>query len=209
MDHIKPAIKWWKNEIENGICASSFFNSKKKDNSFDNKFLFKNWEPTFYYYQIYWFIPNELKEHLINFNNLKTSDWYLNRAFQNLMNAIDCLNNPYNLKWLPIKRNTDYWSKASYKNIISWKQKSNNENINWLLNRLNINIDSLWKDQKIMLDITLSTWFEDIKSIAYKLLPYYKNSIYYFHNDDKSFINNEILPLRDKDVLSQKYNLLN
>jgi len=54
VDHIKPAMKWWDNSIENWICASSFYNSKKKDNSNDNKFFFKNWKPTQDFYFVDW-----------------------------------------------------------------------------------------------------------------------------------------------------------
>lgn len=41
-DHIKPSAKGGTSSLENGVCASHTFNSKKKDNGSDNVFFFQN-----------------------------------------------------------------------------------------------------------------------------------------------------------------------
>lgn len=190
VDHIKPAMRWWDNSIENWICASSFFNSKKRDNSNDNKFLFKNWEITKYFYIAQWFYTDELFNYLKDFKNIHYSDWYFNRALQNIMISLEHKYNPYDLKWHLMKRDLDFWLKASYKRLNEWKKiTTKNEIINFKERLYKNNID-LWNDQKIMLDIINIKWIDDIKYIVDSLFPYYQNSINYFSELDKINKNN-------------------
>lgn len=213
VDHIKPAVKWWDNSIENWICASSFFNSKKKDNSYDNKFLFKNGKATIYFYIANWYFSEELSNYIIDIKNINTCDWYFNKALQNILISVARLISPYDWKWKIMIRDSEYWVWASLKKINKWRKISNNETYDNFIKRLNINPSLLWEDQKILLGTIKANNTDDLLLIANKLLPYYKNSIAYFEslnniNNIKELeylehkINNEIfLSIRDKKIL--------
>src|SRR6185369_4434588 len=81
VDHIKPSKRGGESTVENGICASAFYNSKKSDNSRDNAYLFKDGIPTANYYYCHGDIPSEIARILNRNKSLHYSDWYLNRAF--------------------------------------------------------------------------------------------------------------------------------
>jgi len=185
VDHIKPAMKWWDNSIENWICASSFYNSKKKDNSHDNKFFFKNWNPTEYFFYVNWNFTEELWIYLKNMNNIHYSDWYFNRVIKNVMITVDILNNPYDIKWNLVKRTEIYWLNAWFKKLKEWKKITKKENIENLITRLNINKKELWEDQKLLLKIIDANSVEDLLDISKTILPFYKRSIYFFDKLEK------------------------
>ena len=172
-------MKWWDNSIENWICASSFYNSKKKDNSHDNKFFFINWKPTEDFYLVDWNFTKELWIYLNNMKNINYSDWYFNRILQNILIAVSILDNPYDIKWNSIKRTEKYWCKAWFKKLEEWKKIIKKENIEDLLVRLNINKNNLWEDQKIMLDIIDSKNIEDILNISKNM---FKSTSYRFRS---------------------------
>lgn len=213
VDHIKPAIKWWGNTIENGVCASSFSNSKKKDNSHDNSYLFFHWKPTIHAYESYGTLHLQIINHIKSFKNIKSYDWYFNRVLQNLMIVIEHIINPYDNKWNLMKRNEEYWAKAALKKLHEWKQKSNNETIQSLLDRLSIEKEKLWEDQVIMLKITKVKTVKDVLDIAHSLVLYYTNSKKYFltllnitsEEELKKFKNTikkeKYLSLHDKNIL--------
>ena len=194
VDHIKPAMRWWDNSIENWICASSFYNWKKKDNSSDNKFLFVNWKPTNYYYSAYGFLPTELIDHLKRFDNIHFSDWYLNRAYQNFMLCLEVEYNPLDIKWNAVKRGLDYWAWATFKKMLEWKKIALKEQIEDFRTRLYNKSYQFSEDQLLMLEIINCNTSDEIKALVYKLLPYYKNSIRYF---------NELLELNNKSNIKE------
>lgn len=211
VDHILPAAKWWNNSIENWICASSFYNSKKKDNSYDNKYLFFKWLPTKYYFTSNWYFSDELLNYIIQYKNLHYSDWFLNRALFTLMLAVENLHNPYNTDWTIATRDYKVYSKRTLKRIKEWKKEVTISNVQNYYERLNIKI--LSDDQKLMLNILDSDNENEIIDIAKSLLPYYKNSNKYFSkivsiNDrntikifEQEIINEKYLSYRDKEIL--------
>lgn len=215
VDHIKPSMKGGDNSIENWICASSFFNSKKRDNSNDNKFLFKDWKTTQYFYTAQWFYTDELFNHLKYFKNIHFSDWFFNRALQNLMISIEIKHNPYDTKWNLIKRDFNYWINATNKRLIEWKKLvSNNDIISFKTRLYQNDTNILWEDQKLMLELITANWIDNIKDIVNSLFPFYENSLKYFselskvnnNKDDvilfKTKVQNEIyLNNRDKEIL--------
>lgn len=122
VDHIKPASKGGGNEIENGICASSFYNSKKNDNSRDNSYLFHNGKPTSEFYYHFEVIPNAVADHIERFSSAAISDWYFNRAASRFL---------YGLSWLVearrgnvYVRDDHYYSKSTLSALVSWRKKS-------------------------------------------------------------------------------------
>ncbi len=50
VDHVIPSSRGGKAELSNGICDSSFFNSKKRNNSVGNVYLFDEGRPTSAFY---------------------------------------------------------------------------------------------------------------------------------------------------------------
>ncbi|MFT4875107.1 HNH endonuclease signature motif containing protein [Congregibacter sp.] len=80
VDHIKPAARGGGTDISNGVCASSFHNSKKRANSNDNKYLFFAGRPTADFYYFNEFIPDEIIDHLHRSSRIQSTDWYFNRA---------------------------------------------------------------------------------------------------------------------------------
>lgn len=212
-DHIKPASSWWNNSLENWICSSSFYNSKKKDNWFDNKYLFFWWKPTIDFFKIISFLPEELKKYIEDMENLEKNDYYFNRALKNLLVWVEVLNKPFDKNGKFLKRQNDYWCKASLKNIqkflknYKWKEE--------FLNRLNINLEKISEDQKIMLEILEVKNLEDMIKISNKLLPFFKNSLNFFEEkvlletkeEKEKFYekvkNEKFLWNRDKEILLQ------
>ncbi len=185
VDHIKPAMKWWDNSIDNWICASSFYNSKKKDNSHDNKFFFRNWKPTNDFFYIEWNFSEDLGIYLKNMKNIHYSDWYFNRVVKNILLAVDILNNPYDIKWNLVKRNEEYWCKAWFKKLEEYRKIIKKDNIESFIFRLNIDKNNLWEDQKILLKIIDCNSIDDLLDITKKLLPFYQKSIYFFDKLEK------------------------
>lgn len=212
VDHILPAMKWGDNSIENGICASSFFNSKKKDNSYDNKYLFLNGMPTEYFYHAHGYIPQELSQYLLRMENMHDSDWYFNRAICSFMLVLDRIANPYDQKGNLTKRDELYWAKSALKKLELWRKKS--EWIENFVTRLWISSQDISEDQKIMLEIIETRDEQDMLHIAKKLLPYYQNSKKYFNslihiknNQDVNALSNSIfessyISQRDKAILT-------
>lgn len=213
IDHIVPAAKWWDNSIDNWICASSFYNSKKKDNSYDNKYLFFRWLPTKYFFTSHWFFSEELSNYIIQYKNIHYSDWFLNRAIYTLMLTVENLYDPYNTNWTTAVRDYIFYANSTFKKIKIWKKEAKSSWISNYQDRLWIDVNKLWEDKKLMLDILNSETVEDIISIAKKLLPYYKNSSKYFLellnvnnwvNLEKfktNIFNEKTISLRDRDII--------
>jgi hypothetical protein len=84
-DHIKPSKRGGESSLKNGICSGAFFNSKKRDNSWDNIYFFKDGKPTSHYYFVHGEISENLGKILIRNKSIHFSDWYLNRAFAGSM----------------------------------------------------------------------------------------------------------------------------
>ena len=176
VDHIKPIARGGNSEIENGICSSYFFNSKKKDNSNDNKYFFKEGKPTEYYYWVYGNIKPEIVNHFIKFKDLKYPDWYFNRTLYRLMLLLEFLHDPYKIG-TKVKRvrGVKYYSQSAFKILEEWRKIIIQENIKNLSERgLVPNKPDI--DQKIMMKIISAKNSEDIIEIATELLPYYKSN---------------------------------
>ncbi len=199
VDHIIPAMRWWDNSIENWICASSFYNSKKRDNSNDNKFLFKDWKATQYFYVAHWFYTDELFNHLRYFKNIHFTDWFFNRALQNLMISVENKYNPYDLKWNLMKRDFNYWIKATNKRLIEWRKLVSDNNIISFKKRLYQNDTKLLcEDQRLMLELINANWIDEIKYIVNSLSPFYENSLKYFSELNKLNNKNDVILFKTK-----------
>lgn len=107
-DHRTPRSRGGSSEAENGICASSFHNSKKSSNGRDNCFLFDEGEPTSDFFWNIGILSSEVLSQLKRLSNLRPCDWYFNRAIHHLFLAADWLH--YDRKYA---RDVDYYKKAA------------------------------------------------------------------------------------------------
>lgn len=119
VDHIRPAARGGGNSIENGICASSFYNSKKRDNTSDCKFMFREGKPTNHFFYFYEEIPAKIAEHLARFANIEVSDWYFNRALYRFMNGVGSIRSIERGK--AYKRDAQYYAKSTLKILNQWR----------------------------------------------------------------------------------------
>lgn len=172
-DHIKPAAKGGSSKTENGICASSFFNAKKKDNGNDNVYFWKEGKPSEESFEHYEVVNKAVLANIKRFSNLRISDWYLNRAMSDLCFAAHWLYwKHYRVTY---KRGVEYYSKAAWKMLEDWRKRENKPTVAELKRRQLIPIP-LGKDHKIMLSIVKAKSAKEIESAAYALRPLIINS---------------------------------
>lgn len=125
VDHIKPASKGGGNNIENGICASSFYNSKKSNNSRDTSYLFHNGRPTSEFYYHFEIVPAAVADHLHRFSTARKSDWYFNRALSRFMFGLEWIvNEKHGTTYV---RDDKYFSKSALKMLNMWRTQSKND----------------------------------------------------------------------------------
>lgn len=120
VDHIKPSKRGGESSLENGVCAGSFFNSKKRDNTWDNVYFFKDGKPTSDYYFIYGEIPENIGKILIRNRLMHFSDWYLNRAFAMFMLIIGHIRRKQGGK--TDKRDEAYYANACLTRLNEWRK---------------------------------------------------------------------------------------
>lgn len=120
-DHIKPSAKGGTSCLNNGICASHTFNSKKKDNGSDNIFFFKEGRVTPSYVTSFGFASNELLSDLKRRSKLAPNDWYLNRAIVNTYIAFDWRCH-LEFNGITYKRDDAYWLKAAFRRFKIWQK---------------------------------------------------------------------------------------
>ena len=133
VDHIKPSKRGGESSLENGICAGAFFNSKKRDNSWDNVYFFKDGKPTSHYYFIYGEIPENIGKILIRNRSMHFSDWYLNRAFAMFM--LIFRHNRRKQMGKTDVRGEEYYAKACLKMLGEWRKIAEREKVEKLEDR--------------------------------------------------------------------------
>jgi hypothetical protein len=119
VDHIKPASRGGGNSIDNGVCASYFYNSKKGANTNDNKYLFLAGRPTEYFFYFYEVLPESVANHLCCFANLQESDWYFNRALSRFMCGLGRLDSLRD--GVSYVRDENYYAKSAAKMLKKWR----------------------------------------------------------------------------------------
>lgn len=187
VDHIKPASKGGKAIIENGICASSTFNSKKSNNGRDNLFFFESGSPTNSFFMVYEKIPREIQNNLKRFANLHHSDWYLNRGIAHFMFIL----NYYYERSKKVKKIRDdvYYSKVALKKIEKWRRIVSSENLPTLEKR-SILTTPFSNDQMELLKLREMQNIESIIALAKRLYPFYRANFkaidLFFNTETKS-----------------------
>jgi len=122
VDHIKPSAQGGGAELENGICASNLFNSKKKDNTSDNIYFVKNGKPTEHYLKVYGTPTKALVERLNRLRNLRPEDWFFNRSISGIFIGFNCrCDNEF--KGLSYTRTDKYWFMSAWKRLQKYQKK--------------------------------------------------------------------------------------
>ena len=171
VDHIIPAARGGDNSIENGICASHFYNSKKRDNSNDNKFLFRNGKPTNHFFYFHETLPPNIAEHLSRFSKSETSDWYLNRALFRFMLGVASIRAIE--KGKERKRDERYYAKSTLKILSQWKKLSINSDSIHLRGLIPGNCS---EDQLALLYVSQLSCQEELIAHMHSCYPWFSNS---------------------------------
>lgn len=171
VDHIKPFAKGGTSTIDNAICASSFHNYKKSDNTLDQYYLFYHGKPTKHLFYQYEVIPKTIAENLKRFRNLHYSDWYFNRALFRLLLAVVWLRNKALSRKLN-KRDANYYSKSAFKAVREWRSIIEKENVLSFEER-GLVPQNPCKGINLMLSIRESRSTEEVLNIVHALAPIY------------------------------------
>jgi len=115
-DHIRPASRGGRDSVDNLVCASSFYNSKKRNNGADNAYLFHNGRPTSHFYWSHGSLTARQVEDMRSHAAIAATDWYINRAWRNLLTGLEA-------EYLGIarQRTPAYWRKAALGRLLEWK----------------------------------------------------------------------------------------
>lgn len=168
VDHIVPAARGGDNSIENGICASYFYNAKKRDNLHDNKFMFRNGRPTSHFFYFYECVPADVADHLSRFAHAQPSDWYLNRAFFRFMLGLSSIRARQTGK-VRI-RDERYYAKSALKILTQWKNQS--KHLPSMEDR-GLIPEKLTGDQKALLRFTQLQNEQDVVNHMQNCYPWY------------------------------------
>ena len=173
VDHIKPSMRGGTNATENGICASSFFNAKKRDNSSDNQYFFMAGKPTEHFFRVYEEVPEKIAENLRRFSTLELGDWYFNRALSYLLFAIE---------WLTAKeqgteyrRGIPYYAGAAIRMLQDWRRIASHPDAETFTER-GLAPRTLADDQAMMLTLAGIESEEEFSKLTHQLYPYYQAS---------------------------------
>jgi hypothetical protein len=118
-DHIKPISRGGNDTLENLVCASFFYNSKKTNNGSDTAYLFRNGQPTETFFWNHGYISAEQAIILRRHENICENDWYFNRAIFNLK----CAMHDNWQRSTPV-RTPEYWQRSAYKRLTIWRRKT-------------------------------------------------------------------------------------
>jgi hypothetical protein len=176
-DHERPASRGGKPESDNGVCASYTFNVKKRNNSADKAYLFRNGIATSLYYRLFGALSPDDTERLQRLSKLEEADWYFNRAITWTLYALDyrC----WSSQWEKLPARDDkYWFKAAFKKMQTFQKSGTSFHQRGILtNPSDIQI--------ALISLQDSNSVEDLTQRALGLLPTYckNNRIWdeYFH----------------------------
>ena len=171
-DHVKPASKSGKSSLENGVCASWFYNYTRGD-GISAPLLFYRGKPTPAYLYIFNQIPETIASNLHRFKKLHYSDWYLNRAIFRFSLGLNWLTNCRQGK--KYSRDDKYYARASFKILLQWRALVAREKIHSLEDR-GIIPAKLTGDQKLLLRLREASSENELKMLMKELLPFHEAS---------------------------------
>lgn len=164
VDHIRPSSRGGSANRDNGVCASSGANYKKGNNTRDADFWCWHGQPTetclYYAGGALPALMAQLKRHA----SLCESDWYLNRAFNSVLIAVEQINEPDDAQ-----RTRRYWCKAALKKLEQWRRLPEKEAP---LEKRDILLKPLGGDQLLLLSLRTCKTLRAVMEVARKLAPY-------------------------------------
>lgn len=128
VDHIKPSASGGGAVLDNGICASNLFNSKKKDNTSDNIYFVKDGSVTEHYLKVFGVPPSSLLERLNRLKELQPEDWFYNRSISGIFIGYNCRCDK-EFKGLEYKRTDRYWFKSAWNRLQKYQKKKGQKNL--------------------------------------------------------------------------------
>lgn len=121
-DHLKPSAKGGESSIENGVCVSSTFNFKKRDNGHDNMCFFRNGRITREYVRVFGLPDQSVLNDLRSRASIVPADWYFNRALGNSLVALE-----WRFRELRgarrYSRDDEYWIRAATRQHREWQRR--------------------------------------------------------------------------------------
>lgn len=167
-DHIRPVARGGASTVENGICASFTFNSKKSHNTRDSEYFFHEGKPTPAYFYFFETVPVEIVRNLKRFANLHLSDWYFNRALYRVLLGVDHLWNRSERV-----RDADYYASSAMKAISKWRMIRERESILSMEDRGLIRSTDLSADQELLLGLCETTDKKQVREMMTALLRHF------------------------------------
>ena len=186
-DHVLPVSKGGLSTLDNGVCAGWFYNYTKAAKTEESKYLFRNGSVTEHFAALPEVSRSLINQQIDSFHSLDYSDWYFNRSLWRAMLGAQWLAFP-NSKY---KRDVEYYSKAAWKTIVSWRRITAKEQTARLEDR-DLVPDKMYADQEIMLRTQDARNVSDIRGLAADLMPFYSAN---FHTLTRL----EQVGLKDKD----------
>lgn len=165
-DHMKPSARGGSNDLDNGVCASSWANSKKSDNTRDATYLFCEGKPTDNYLHAVGNISPELVRQLTRLGGIVESDWYLSRAAKDVLIAVEQTAWPEGAKRTPT-----YWCNSALKYVRKWQKEAANKPS---LEKRSVLLTPLDEDQRILLRLRKADSLADIQQLVRELVPWRK-----------------------------------
>ena len=171
IDHIVPCAAGGSSDIDNGVCASDFFNSQKRDDATDTHYLIIAGEVTPYYLKVFGEPAQALQAQLMRLANVQPCDWFYNRCITGTFVGFEwrCLK-LYHSK--EEKRTDEYWFRSAWKRLEKYHKKKSNHTIP---ERGLVNDPSLFGVAEL-LQLESITTYEKYRSYIETLYPMFRQN---------------------------------
>lgn len=166
VDHIQPSSRGGSGDAANGVCASSWANSKKSNNSRDSAYFFREGRPTENFLFAVGVVSPAVQTQLERLSGIVASDWYLARAGKDVLLAVQ------EAAWPSGKKRTpDYWCGSAEKYLRKWRRRSEHDAP---LEHRKVLLQPLDEDQRMFLRLRECATLADIRGIKRELVPWYR-----------------------------------
>lgn len=185
VDHILPSAAGGSNDLDNGICASNLFNSKKRNNTADNIYFVKHGQITENYIRYFGAPTDLLIEQLERLKKLEPSDWYFNRCISSIFVGFDWRCDK-EFKSITLKRDDNYWFKSALKRLRKYQKRTNQIGLidrGLLKEDIPFGSMELLKGEIVDTDDNFYSWVESLYSMYRES---YKALFLYFGEDNKA-----------------------
>jgi len=173
IDHIVPATRGGKSEVDNGVATHWAYNYNKGNTIGESLYLFINGFPTYRFWEYHRLMPPEMAQMIVNNSKIQPSDYHFNQAIINLIGGVCWLHRGPNPKY---KRDDEYRASATMRRLDKWKRAVDAEEAVSMEER-NLVLDPLTPDQKLLLSLREVKTTEQIKALMKEILPYHSANL--------------------------------